>query len=289
MPQPFDQSFKLLTEDDPRAALALFAGIPLSANLVVEPLDRELNLPTLRVDNLYRCRDGPVEFLAHLEAVSRYKNAVLDHQFDYVQALTAKYKIPCLSFLLLLTAKGVPRKFPRTIRRAFGDYTAALRLRPVRLWRIPAARVLEMNNPKLLPWIPLLKASQADLREAFQRLEAAGQDSLTTHLFVLGGLRYGSKEAFFHRLNDMILSEEVLQESSTYRSIVDRGRQAGLAEGLAEGRADGLRAALSKILIRRFGPLPGHAAAKIDAAAPKALDRWLENVIDAPSLKAALK
>ena len=61
VPKHYDQAFKLLTEDDPRATLALFAGIPLSADITVEPLDRELNLPTLHADNLDRCRTGASE------------------------------------------------------------------------------------------------------------------------------------------------------------------------------------------------------------------------------------
>jgi hypothetical protein len=54
--KPYDQAFKLLTEEDPRATLALFAGIPLTVSMDVRVLDREVNLSALQVDNLYRCR-----------------------------------------------------------------------------------------------------------------------------------------------------------------------------------------------------------------------------------------
>ncbi len=79
---PFDRSFKLLTDDDPRAALAAFAGIPLDAVIDVETVDRELNLSTLHVDDLYRCRRDGVEFLIHFEAVSPYRSNVIDRQAD---------------------------------------------------------------------------------------------------------------------------------------------------------------------------------------------------------------
>jgi len=42
--------------------MAAFAGIPLDADIEVQPLDFELNLSTLRVDNLYRCRRAGKEF-----------------------------------------------------------------------------------------------------------------------------------------------------------------------------------------------------------------------------------
>ena len=65
-----------------RSPLPAFAGIPLDAVIDVETLDRELNLSTLHVDNLYRCRQDGVEFLIHFEAVSPYRSNVIDRQAD---------------------------------------------------------------------------------------------------------------------------------------------------------------------------------------------------------------
>ena len=121
-----------------RSPLPAFAGIPLDAVIDVETLDRELNLSTLHVDNLYRCRQDGVEFLIHFEAVSRYRAYVIDHQADYVRAIVFKYKLPCRSYLLLLTAEGVPDHFPRYIYCGYGDYRARIRLRVVRLWQMDA-------------------------------------------------------------------------------------------------------------------------------------------------------
>ena len=108
MTKPYDQAFKLLTEEDPRATLALFAGIPLTVAMDVRVLDREVNLSALQVDNLYRCRTADAEFLVHIEAVTRFRTAALDRQFDYVQAIVTKYRMACRSYLVLLTEKGVP-------------------------------------------------------------------------------------------------------------------------------------------------------------------------------------
>ena len=101
--------------------IAAFAGIPLDAEMEVQSLDRELNLSTLRADNLHRCRQTGDEFLIHFEAVSRYRPEVLDKQVDYVRAIIAKYKLPCRSYLLLLTEGGVPERFPRYLEFRYGD------------------------------------------------------------------------------------------------------------------------------------------------------------------------
>ncbi len=192
MTKPYDQAFKLLTEEDPRATLALFAGIPLTVDMDVRVLDREVNLSALQVDNLYRCRTADAEFLVHIEAVTRFRTAALDRQFDYVQAIVAKYRLACRSYLVLLTEKGVPASLPRVLRRAYGDFEATLRLRVVRLWRIPAARILRLGSAPLLPWVPLLRASAEEMEEAMRRLDVADENALRTRLFLLGGLRYGS-------------------------------------------------------------------------------------------------
>lgn len=281
MAKPYDQAFKLLTEDDPRATLALVAGIPLTAKLDVELLDRELNVPALQVDTLYRCRTVDSEFLIHIEAVTRFRAAALDRQFDYVQAIVGKYRMACRSYLLLLTEKGVPRVLPRTIRRVHGDYDATVRLRAVRVWRIPAARILRLGSAQLLAWVPLLRATADEMEEAMRRLDVADENALRTRLFLLGGLRYGSKEAFLQRLDQMIFTEEILKESSTYQYLIEKGR--------VVGRLEMRREDLVKLLTRRFGPLSAATQRKLDAAPIEKLDRWFDRALDAATLKDALK
>jgi hypothetical protein len=149
--KPYDNSFKLLADEDPRAALELFAGIPRSENLVVTPIDRELNINSLQVDNLCLCNRNGEEFLVHLEAVSRYRPGVLETQVNYVRTIVLKFNRPCRSYLVLLTSEGVPDKFPEVIREVHGDYESSLRLRVVELWRIPAKRVMDLAQPILYP------------------------------------------------------------------------------------------------------------------------------------------
>ena len=61
-----------------------------------------------------------------------------------------------------------------------------------------------------------------------------------------------------------------------------RGLKRGKAEGLEQGKAEGL----TRLLERRFGPLPGTARDRIAAAGPGELDSWLDRVLDADSLDA---
>ena len=99
----------------------------------------------MRVDNLYRCRRKGAEFIIHFEAVSRYRDTAPDRQVDYVRAIVSKYKLLRRSYMPLLTGEGVPERFPPYIDCGYGDYQARVRLRPVRLWRMSASRMLSMG------------------------------------------------------------------------------------------------------------------------------------------------
>ncbi|MBM3755545.1 MAG: hypothetical protein FJW38_16355 [Acidobacteria bacterium] len=285
MPFSIDKHFKILSDDDPRMTLALFAGIPMTADLEVEPLDRELNVETLRADNLYRCRRRGEEFIVHLEVVSFYKPAVLEKQFDYVQAIVAKYKLPCRSHLVLLTSKGVPDHLPRKIYRKRGDYEASLRLRVTRLWTMPAGPILRWNQPKLLPLIPLTDATDEQLGTAVSRLRSTANKELSAQLFLLGGLRYGSRRAFLERIKDLMTTTEILQDSVTYQEIVAEAKR----EGKLEGKLEGLQDLMSQMLTLRFGPLPQWATTRIQSADHLAFDRWTAQFLSASTLEEILK
>ena len=69
-----------------------------------------------------------------------------------------------------------------------------------------------------------------------------------------------------------------------------RGKAEGLARGEARGKAEGLAEgeakSLTRLLERRFGPLPGPVRDRITAASLEQLDTWLDAILDAPSLEA---
>ena len=122
-------------------------------------------------------------------AATFFIGSALDRQVNYVLAIVSNYKLPCRSYMLLLTEGGVPERFPRFIECGYGDYQARVRLRPVRLWRMPAARILRLGRLALYPWIPLMNASPEEIEEAARRLIGACDRMLLDRMFVLGVLR----------------------------------------------------------------------------------------------------
>jgi len=64
------------------------------------------------------------------------------------------------------------------------------------------------------------------------------------------------------------------------------GRQEGRREGKAEGIVEGEAKSLTRLLERRFGPLPGSVHERIAVAGPWQVEAWLDAVLDAPDLEA---
>jgi hypothetical protein len=63
-----------------------------------------------------------------------------------------------------------------------------------------------------------------------------------------------------------------------------RGYQSIKAEGKAEGKAEAKAEDLTRLLTRRFGPLPAWAAARVAKAPLPQLDAWLDGIFDTRTL-----
>ena len=79
-----------------------------------------------------------------------------------------------------------------------------------------------------------------------------------------------------------------LKEEKPMTTIAEEYTAKGRVEGRTEDRAEGRAEALRRMLERRFGALPKHARAQIDAAPLAQLDAWLDAVLDADSVDAVL-
>jgi hypothetical protein len=149
---PFDQSFKLVNEEDTIGSLKYVAGIRLPSDAVVENPERELNLERLHADHLYRVRGGGKECLHHFEALASYRAGWEEPQIDHAIYVKLKYGVPVFSHLLLMHSRGVPRSIPERIVRVSGGLRQSLRVNIIRLWQRPAAEVLAAGRIALYPW-----------------------------------------------------------------------------------------------------------------------------------------
>ena len=67
----------------------------------------------------------------------------------------------------------------------------------------------------------------------------------------------------------------------------------GLAQGLAQGREEGLKQGkqelLRKLLLAKFGPLPGWASRRLKSASAEELDSWAGRILTSPTPEDTLR
>lgn len=99
-----------------------------------------------------------------------------------------------------------------------------------------------------------------------------------------------------NRINDLMEADTMLAEriegwfDEVARKGMEQGLQQGMEQGMEQGLQQGLQrgqaTALRHLLVKRFGPLPGDIAARIDQAPSAQLEIWLDRLMDAPTLEA---
>ncbi len=93
MSGPMDRSFKLLAEDEEFSLIRVIARYPVDSEAEIEHLDRELNLPALRVDHLYRVREKGEETALHFESFAMYDSDWRRRHCRYAALIWAKHEI----------------------------------------------------------------------------------------------------------------------------------------------------------------------------------------------------
>ena len=72
-------------------------------------------------------------------------------------------------------------------------------------------------------------------------------------------------------------------EKGIQQGMKDGIRQ-GMRDGIKQGMLSGARQVLTRLLTRRFGPLPAAVLQQLEQADTDQLERWADNVLDAPTL-----
>ncbi|MEO7142444.1 MAG: hypothetical protein ABI165_02975 [Bryobacteraceae bacterium] len=260
MAKSYDRLFKSLAEDDPRGVLHVFGSLPLEAAAEVEPLDRELGLPVLAVDHLYRVRSGKREWLAHYEVQTHYETDVPARLCRYGASLALKFQLPIETVLVMLVERHAPASITNRHRMKLGAVTIETKFRVVRMWHLDGEAVAAAGRPKLLPWVTLMRHSADLLRRVAAEIMSLRDRELAAQFRLLGGLRYHRGE-----IADMLggigamYSEAMIKESDFYQEILEEGLAKGQAEGLAKGEAEGLAKGEAK------GEAKGLAKGRVEA------------------------
>ncbi len=80
------------------------------------------------------------------------------------------------------------------------------------------------------------------------------------------------------------LNDVQLKQTRFYQEVVEEGIQIGKHTGIQEGARIGETQLLSRLLSKRFGPLPDWVQQNLAQANTAQLEQWGERILDAKTL-----
>ncbi|NEX22875.1 DUF2887 domain-containing protein [Thiorhodococcus mannitoliphagus] len=160
---------------------------------------------------------------------------------------------------------------------------------------LPAWIDREPDNPYVAVLAPLvlrknvLRTRMAALWQSIHRAPLAEPERATLSTILEFWLIERFHDLTPEEIHAMLNVLLPIEETRAYKEIYARGEAKGEARGKARGKAEGKAEDLSRLLTRRFGPLPAWASTRIQGADIDRLDHWLDRLLDAERLEDVLE
>jgi len=270
-----DNLCKSLVESNPWPFVTWLLGESVG-NRDITILKTELSVEPIRADFVSFLEVG--NQILHLEFQTQPDPEMPLRMLDYYTRLYRQYRRLIKQVVLFLK----PTSSAQVQVNTFETETTIHRYQVIRLWEVPASNLLLF--PTLWPLAILAKSENPEglLTEVAQRLETlenrAERITLTTYTYLLGGLK------FRQEVLEQLLREEIMQESVTYRRLVEKSKQEGWQEGVQQGmqrgRQEGEVLLTLRLLQRKFGPLSHEISQQIRNLSISQLENLAENLLD---------
>ena len=288
MAKPFDATLNALIDLRPADwanGFARLVGIPPGPHV---SLDTDL-ATTLQADKLFRI-DGERPSLLHLELEANPRTGIPRELMRYNTLVDHQHGLPVETVLILLRPKAQVSDQTGQYQRlgVNGNIIAEFRYCIERVWERPIDFWLQCGLG-LAPLALLTDEASGQLESALDRFQICLRkndvDETTTKTllgssFVLCGLRYNKT-----RVLEMFRSVSMLmEESTTYQGILEKGLEKGLTQGRTEGRTEILIVALVRLGTKRFdSPLPSVMTELQGITDNERLERLMERILQAVS------
>ncbi len=167
---------------------------------------------------------------------------MVQRNIGYLGRCFEKYGLPIYSFVLYLRSTAGVRD-PGGYFQDVPGHRFIVEYQVIRLNEIDGEKILQTQQPGLMPFTPLMKPSvnmssvewTTHCVEVTQSLsvDTAARNNLLVELWVMSGLRHERQDLL------TILSEDIVKESSVYEMIIERGMERGMEQGIEQGIEQG--------------------------------------------------
>ncbi len=275
----FDTVLKTLLQSSRLLLLESLAGVPIREWINVELPKAQLN----KLDLVAWLADGR---LYHLELQSGNDPDMACRMLEYYFLLWKRYNVPPMQQMIYVGGR------PMTMSAEIQHENLTFRYRIIDMRELDSEALLQ--SPVIADTMLAILCRLDDMRAAVRRILARvsrlpkpQRANAMSQLLVLSGLR---------RLEAVIKEETArmpviidLMENTVIRGYYLQGKEEGKEEGRQEGKQEGARdeamTMLTRLLERRFGPLPETVIARLHAADLATLEDWGLRLLDAGGLE----
>lgn len=232
----------------------------------IQVLKTELSAEPIRADSVTLLQTGNQILHIEFQTLPASDPPLPFRMLDYWVRLYRQYRCPIVQVMIFLKSTTSEAVFTNQ----FTDTNTQHRYRVIRLWEQEPAPLLA--NPALLPFATLAKSNTPNdlLEQVVAQIdmieEPEQRGNLAACVEVLAGLR------FSENLIRQFLREEIMQESVTYQSIIQKGRR--------EGKKEEALSLIVRQLARRLGAVDQQMQERIQQLPIAQLEELGEALLD---------
>lgn len=177
---------------------------------------------------------------------------MVQRNVGYIGRCFEKYGLPVYSSVIYLRSTA-GRRDPGGYIQDIPGHRFIVEYQVIRLNEIDGEAILQGKKPGLMPFTPLMKpkVGMSSLEWTTHCVELTKElsidittkNNLLVELWVMSGLR--------HERQDLIetLSEDIVNNSSVYEMIIERGMERGMEQGIEQGKQQGAKEGIIESIV----------------------------------------
>ena len=221
----------------------------------IEHVDTNLtNVDVRQMDILVKVLidEQPVLIHCEIQTDDSVQPNMVQRNVGYIGRCYEKYGLPIYSYVLYLRSTAGARD-PGGYFQDIPGHRLIVEYQVIRLNEIDGDTFLQAKQPGLMPFTPLMKPRPGisgiewttrcvEVTKALP-VDTPTRNNLLVELWVMSGLR--------HERQDLIktLSEDIVNNSTVYEMIIERGMERGMEQGIQQGKQQGAKEGIIESIV----------------------------------------
>jgi hypothetical protein len=288
MANSWDDIMKMLVRSHPQD----FVSFIFQGALYQGDITNELKVRSIEADFLCKAIRNDEEIVVHVEFQRHHDYAMRRRMWEYNCVTDYLTGLPVCSFVLYLRKDDYIVEPPYKRILSDGEVIHAFNYKNIFVWEVPPEELKRPGLEGMLPLLPLAKgadeARDSTVGDMIEGLRAAGKEDMLALGYAFAGLVYEKEDDRQWLKRRFAMFHDMLEESWSYREMVEKGLNKGIDIGIERGELKALRPVLIRFVETRFPELASLAQQQAERInRPESLSTVLDKLFLAQSTESA--